>query len=149
MAGRRLVPLAVAVALLVAAGPAAAARHHHHDDARTDTPRAERAIAWFRAHIGETAWEGYCERAVENSFGTEHRYADARSNWESGRGRRHGDWRRAPRGALVFWSTSEHAHVAISLGDGTVLTTSAGGRIGRVRIGFFPRVLGWKRADWA
>ena len=146
MRGRRLIPLAVAVALLVPASPAAARK----DPARTDTPRAERAIAWFRAHLGTTAWEGYCELAVEQSFGTRHRYANARSNWESGRGRQHRDWRRAPRGALVFWSTSADAHVAISLGDGTVLTTSGhGARIGRVPMTWFGRPLGWKRADWA
>ena len=98
--------------------------------------------------MGATAWEDYCELAVENSFGTSARYADALENWNSGTEVRHRDWRKAPRGALVFWRTSAHGHVAISLGDGTVLSTSAGDRIGRVKVTWFKNPLGWKRADW-
>lgn len=144
---RLLILVAVATVLLVVTAPAASARTHSAS-VDTDTPRAERAIAWFHAHIGSTAWEGLCELAVESSFGTAARYADARANWNSGTEVLHRDWRKAPRGALVFWNTSAHAHAAISLGDGTVLTTSAGGRIGRVNVTWFQHPLGWKRADW-
>ena len=147
MPSRLLIPVALATVLLVVTAPAASARKHPAS-VDTDTPRAERAIAWFRAHAGATRWEDFCELAVENSFGTSARFVDARANWNSRAEVRHRDWRKAPRGALVFWNTSAHAHVAVSLGDGTVLSTSVGGHIGRAKVTWFDNPLGWKRADW-
>jgi cell wall-associated NlpC family hydrolase len=54
----------------------------------------------------------------------------------------------APRGALVFYSTSAAGHVALSLGDGTVLSSSANGHIGRVSANFFQNPLGWKNVPF-
>lgn len=106
----------------------------------------ERAIQWFYNHRGSTAYEGRCELAVENAFGTSGRYSTARANW-NGRAQ-NVPVGRAPRGSLVFYNTSSAAHVAVSLGNGTVASSSAGGRIGIVPIGYFQRPLGWGWAPW-
>jgi len=37
--------------------------------------RADDAIAWFAARNGSTAYQGYCEKAVENSYGRTGVYA--------------------------------------------------------------------------
>ena len=53
-----------------------------------------------------------------------------------------------PPSPLVFYNTSYNGHVVISLGNGTVISTSAGGRIGIVGISYFQRPLGWAYAPW-
>jgi NlpC/P60 family len=111
----------------------------------------ERAIQWFYNRIGATNYEGQCERAVENAFGTGSVYASALANW--GARAKQTPYTNAPRGSLVFFKTSEHGHVAISLGGGRVITTSAVGRkIGVVGISFFiapaKPALGWAYAPW-
>jgi hypothetical protein len=111
----------------------------------------ERAIQWFYNRIGATNYEGQCERAVENAFGTGSVYASALANW--GARAKQTPYTNAPRGSLVFYKTSEHGHVAISLGGGRVITTSAVGRkIGVVGISFFiapaKPALGWAYAPW-
>ena len=111
----------------------------------TNSP-IERAIQWFYDHRGATNYEGRCESAVENAFGTSGRYATAIANWNA-RAKQY-PYTAAPRGALVFYNTSAAGHVAVSLGNGTVISTSAGGRIGIVGIGYFQRPLGWAYAPW-
>jgi hypothetical protein len=107
---------------------------------------SERAIQWFYDHMGWTSYEGKCELAVENAFGTSGRYATARANWNA---RTHNyPYTRAPRGSLVFYNTSSAGHVAISLGNGKVASTSAGGRIGTPSISYFQNPLGWSWAPW-
>ena len=107
----------------------------------------ESAIAWYEARMGSTAFEGLCETAVENAFGTREVYATARADWDA-RPDQHADWQNAPRGSLVFYDTSSNGHVAISLGDGNVISTAANHRIGVVPIGYFQNPLGWARAPW-
>ncbi|MFP5023527.1 NlpC/P60 family protein [Pseudonocardia phyllosphaerae] len=109
-------------------------------------PRAEAAISWFQQRMGSTVYEGLCEKAVENAYGVSGKYPTARANWNS-RDRRT-PYSAAPRGALVFYNTSSAGHVAISLGDGRVISTSAGGRIGIVPIGYFQNPLGWAPSPW-
>jgi hypothetical protein len=106
----------------------------------------ERAIQWFSDNNGRTTHEGKCELAVENAFGTSGRYATARANW-SARAQQQ-PYTSAPRGSLVFYHTSAAGHVAISLGNGKVYSTSAGGRIGIVGISSFQNPLGWAYAPW-
>ena len=74
-------------------------------------------------------------------------YANERANWEA-RPDGRADWQNAPRGALVFYNTSADGHVAISLGDGNVVSTVANHRIGVVPIGYFQNPLGWARSPW-
>ncbi|MEJ2865782.1 hypothetical protein [Actinomycetospora flava] len=108
--------------------------------------KIENAIDRFESRIGTTRYEGYCERAVENAYGTQHHYASAREDWRSQD--QHTDWRHAPRGAMVFYDTSANAHVALSLGDGRVVSSSAHGRVGIVPIDHFQRPLGWAYAPY-
>lgn len=98
------------------------------------------------ARLGNTSYEGLCEKAVENAFDRSSVYPSARANWNARAQRT--PYNAAPRGALVFYNTSTNAHVAISLGNGKVITTSAGGRIGIVPISYFQNPLGWARAPW-
>ena len=107
----------------------------------------ERAIQWFYNHTGATNYEGKCELAVENSFGTRGQYATAYTDWQH---RAQHPNSAAPRGTLVFYKTSAAGHATISLGNGTVISSSAAGRkIGISPItGFFNRLLGWGRSPW-
>jgi hypothetical protein len=111
-------------------------------------PRTEAAIAWYLSRMGSSAWEGRCELTAELAYGTSGRYPTARANWMSGATAQHPGVEGAPRGALVFWSTSAAGHVALSLGDGTVLSSSAGGHIGRVPVTYFQNPLGWKQVPF-
>jgi hypothetical protein len=106
----------------------------------------ERAIQWFYNNNGRTNLEGKCELAVENAFGTSGRYTTARANWNARAQQQ--PYTSAPRGSLVFYNTSAAGHVAISLGNGKVYSTSAGGRIGIVGISYFQNPLGWANAPW-
>jgi hypothetical protein len=107
---------------------------------------SERAVQWFYDHMGSGHREGQCELAVEEAFGTRGRYATARANWIARQ--QQFPYGAAPRGGLVFYSTSSAGHVAVSLGNGQVVSTSVGGRIGIASIGHFQNPLGWARAPW-
>ena len=106
----------------------------------------ESAVNRFESFIGTTRYENYCERAVENAFGTQHHYGSAIEDWRSQQ--QHTDWRDAPRGAMVFYNTSSNGHVALSLGDGRVVSSSAHGQVGIVPIDHFQRPLGWAYAPY-
>jgi hypothetical protein len=108
----------------------------------------ERAIQWFYNHKGSTAYEEKCELAVENAFGTSNQYATAYSDWQHRA--QHPNSAAAPRGTLVFYKTSADGHVAISLGNGTVFSSSASGhQIGISPItGWFSPLLGWAPSPW-
>jgi hypothetical protein len=95
-----------------------------------------------------TAYEEKCELAVENSFGTSNQYANAYSDWQHRA--QHPNSTAAPRGTLVFYKTSADGHVAISLGNGTVISSSAAGHeIGISPItGWFSPLLGWAPSPW-
>lgn len=108
--------------------------------------KVEGAIGTFESRIGSTNYENWCERAVENAFGTQGHYASAIQDWESQD--QHTDWRHAPRGAMVFYDTSSDGHVALSLGDGRVVSSSAHHRVGIVPVDFFRRPLGWAYAPY-
>jgi len=108
----------------------------------------ERAIQWFYNRVGATSYEGKCELAVENSFGTEGQYATAYTDWQNRA--QHPNSAAAPRGTLVFYKTSAAGHATVSLGNGTVISTSAAGReIGISPVtGFFTPLLGWAPSPW-
>ncbi len=108
--------------------------------------KIDSAIDRFESTIGSTQYENYCERAVENAFGTQHRYASAIEDWHSQD--QHSDWQDAPRGAMVFYDTSSDGHVALSLGDGRVVSSSAHHQVGIVPIGYFQHPLGWAYAPY-
>ncbi len=108
--------------------------------------KIESAVDRFESKIGSTQYENWCERAVENAFGTQGHYASAIQDWESQD--QHPDWQHAPRGAMVFYDTSSDGHVALSLGDGRVVSSSAHHQVGIVPVGFFQHPLGWAYAPY-
>lgn len=109
------------------------------------TTRGDRAIEWFKAHKGSTAYEEMCELAVELSFGTRGRYPSAIDNWNAQvhAHRAHPGDRTPPRGALVFWRTSVFGHVAVADGSGGEWSTSVNHRIGHASLSYFSNYLGW------
>jgi hypothetical protein len=110
-------------------------------------PKVEAAIGWFESRTGNSSYEELCETAVELAYGTISQYPTARADWLA-RPDKHPDWWNAPRGALVFYDTSADGHVAISLGNGQVVSTSVYHRIGVAPIGFFQNPLGWANEPW-
>jgi hypothetical protein len=110
------------------------------------TQKIDAAIDRFESKIGSTQYENYCERAVENAFGTQHHYASAIEDWHSQQ--QHSDWQHAPKGAMVFYDTSSDGHVALSLGDGRVVSSSAHHQVGIVPVGYFQHPLGWAYAPY-
>ena len=107
--------------------------------------RADDAIAWFAARNGSTAYQGYCEKAVENSYGRTGVYASAIANWNDAvrRGAAHRGDLNPPKGALVFWNISAYGHVGVAKGDGTFWATSVSGAIGTRALPYFSNYLGW------
>jgi hypothetical protein len=110
----------------------------------------EGAIGWFEDHQGSSAYEGLCEEAVEIAYGTIGRYPTAYDDWLAQRDK-HTDWQDAPRGALVFYKPAVDGgdgHIAISLGNGYVISTGVDHRIGVARVDSFPNPLGWAQEPW-
>ena len=107
------------VALLAAAAPRA------HAAAISPRAAASRAIAWAERLDGSARYAWYCERFVENAFGTGGRYETA---WDAAQevGLRRGA---APRGALVFFGPDPtnhgYGHVGISLGGWRMISALA------------------------
>lgn len=113
---------ACVVALTVAVAAAAAPRAHAAVAPRS---AAARAIAWAEQLDGSTRYAWYCERFVENAFGTGGLYESA---WDAAQaiGLHRGT---APRGALVFFrpdpTNHGYGHVGISLGGGRMVSALA------------------------
>lgn len=88
----------------------------------------EQAIAWIKSYpngaLGEPV-ANRCERYMNLAYGLGAGYPTARAHWEAPGVKGQGD---PPRGALVFWNTSNSAgHVALSLGGGRVISTDFDG----------------------
>jgi len=95
---------------------------------RQGNPRTvEQAVAWIQAKMpngapGEPV-QGACERYMNLAYGLGGGYPTALSHWNAA-GPKSGGYSTPPRGALVFWRTSNPAgHVALSLGNGVVVST--------------------------
>ncbi|MEV6272062.1 CHAP domain-containing protein [Kribbella sp. NPDC051936] len=112
--------------------------------------RADDAIAWFAARNGSTAYQGYCEKAVENSYGRSGVYASAIANWNDAvrRGAAHRGDLNPPKGALVFWNISSYGHVGLATGDGNFWATSVNGAIGKRSLPYFSNYLGWAQPNF-
>ncbi|HEY3511574.1 MAG TPA: CHAP domain-containing protein [Kribbella sp.] len=112
--------------------------------------RADDAINWFAARNGSTAYQGYCEKAVENAYGTTGVYASAIANWNDAvrRGAAHKGDLNPPKGALVFWNISSYGHVGVATGDGNFWATSVSGAIGKRALPYFSNYLGWAQPNF-
>lgn len=90
---------------------------------------AAQAIAKARTYTSYAV--GRCDEFVARMYGFDSSgYATAVKNWQgTPSGLRHpGDWN-APAGALMYWSggSTGAGHVAISLGNGSIISTDATG----------------------
>lgn len=104
------------------------------------------AVAWMKAHVGSSGWEHYCEKAVENAYGTTGIWASAIAHWNGASPKHAGD-RNPPAGAFVYWNISAYGHVGISDGAGGFYSTSISGAIGHsTTLSHFSSYLGWTPA---
>ncbi|MDF1605677.1 CHAP domain-containing protein [Nocardioides sp. YIM 152315] len=95
---------------------------------------------------------GQCLEWAREQAGVPSRYADATTAWRHARGRHPGD-ASPPRGAAVYWTggSNGYGHVAISLGNGLVRSSDAGGAgtVGTVPLRYFDRQWDLEYAGWA
>jgi hypothetical protein len=95
---------------------------------------------------------GHCLAWTREQAGVPSRYADATSAWEHASGRRPADTD-PPRGAVVYWTggSSGYGHIAISLGNGRVRSTDAGGagEVATVKISRISSEWDLKYAGWS
>jgi len=108
------------------------------------------AIQWMKNHAGATGWEHYCEMAVENAYGTTGVWPSAIAHWNGAirAGKAHKGDRNPPKGAFVYWNTSQYGHVGIADGSGGFYSTSVGGHIGHGgSLSYFVNYLGWSNAQ--
>ncbi|GGI75154.1 hypothetical protein GCM10011581_10230 [Saccharopolyspora subtropica] len=107
---------------------------------------AQGAIEWFQARIGDTSYQGLCEKAVENAWGTTGVWPSAIAHWKGAvrAGKAHTDGSTPPKGAFVYWDISRYGHVGIADGKGGFYATSVNGAIGHANsLSYFDNYLGW------
>jgi hypothetical protein len=103
------------------------------------------AVAWYRAHLGSTAYQGYCEKAAENAYGTTGIWASANAHW-NGASPKHTSGT-PPLGSFVYWNISAYGHVGIADGSGGIYASSIGGKIGHASsVHYFNNYRGWTPA---
>lgn len=92
------------------------------------TSKAENALKWANARIGETIWDNLCESFVEEAYGRSFRYGSAIAHYNAVRSQVKTTGT-PPKGAVVFYAAAEinygWGHVMISRGDGSYVTTAA------------------------
>jgi|SRR5262245_956210 len=95
---------------------------------------------------------GYCLQQTRLWCGISSRYPDASTAWANTNDR-HPGGRKPPRGAAVYWTGGSHGygHIALSLGDGKIRSTDAGGsgRVATVQLGWVEAHWGLRYAGWA
>lgn len=105
------------------------------------------AIEWYQARKGSTKYEGMCEMAAENAYGTTGVWPSAIAHWNGAikAGKAHKGDKNPPKGAFVYWNTSQYGHVGIADGNGGFWASSVGGAIGHSNdFGYYGNVyLGW------
>ncbi|MEZ2388366.1 SH3 domain-containing protein [bacterium RCC_150] len=120
--------------------------------AQSGGSREAKAVAYARSMIGNTSLGGWCEVFAARAYGNSFSFPNAISNyrWQAARGRIHTD-KNPPAGALVYYSSPRwdagNGHVAISNGNGQVITTLEPGQPISVKsITWPPGYLGWAYA---
>lgn len=126
--------------------------------APTASSKASKAVAWGNSMMGSTAYNGWCERFVENAYGTSGKYASALAAFNAlkAAGTMKYTTTNIPAGSLVFsrndWDGG-YGHVMIARGDGTFINPAstvrvsnnpAGGTTNQYRfLGWSPAPAGW------
>lgn len=110
--------------------------------------KADRAVAWANSMVGATGYDGWCERFVENAYGTSGRYGSALANFNAQQAAgRISTSTNVPAGALAFFRNpydGGYGHVEISRGDGSFVSTAATVRV--VGFSYGGTFLGWSPA---
>jgi len=126
------------------AGPAQKARM---PVARSD---AHEIIASARRSDSNTP--GYCLQWTREQADIPAGFPDAATAWRHAAGKHSGD-RTPPAGAAVYWTGGSRGfgHIAISLGDGRVRSTDAGGagQVSTVKVGWVSKEWGLRYAGWS
>lgn len=127
----------------------------------SETPHRAMAVASVEQRIERASaaigrgsdYSGMCEKFVRTCFGLPARYPSARQAWEATKRRRAGT---APEGVPVFWDivsgvNKDFDHVALSVGGGACISTSAGpGRtVARVGIADLTKRWGMVYRGWS
>lgn len=108
------------------------------------TPKG--AVQWYKNHVGSTSWQGLCEKAAENAYGTSGVWPSAIAHWKGAP--QHPGGKNPPKGAFVYWNISGDGHVGISDGSGGAYATSVNGAIGHIKdLNYYNNYLGWTPAD--
>ncbi len=90
---------------------------------------AQAAVEWAMSQVGVHRDAGYCLRFVDLAYGRTSGPASAYLVWTGSPSALHRTSGVPPRGALVLWSSAigrGHGHIAISLGDGRMVSTTRG-----------------------
>jgi hypothetical protein len=143
--GVALMPTGVAVAA-PAVAPVSHVQPGHVQPNSAGDGTAGGAIAWMQGHAGSSGWEGYCEMAVENAWGTTGVWPSAIDHWNGAvqYGKAHPGDPNPPAGAFVYWNISQYGHVGIADGNGGFYSSSLGAAIGHAdSVYYFASYLGW------
>lgn len=90
---------------------------------------AEQAVQWALSQVGVFRDSGYCLRFVDLAYGRTSGPASAYQVWTQSPASLHHVSGTPPRGAVVVWSSAiggGHGHIAVSLGDGRMVSTTGG-----------------------
>ncbi len=89
----------------------------------------EAAVRWALSQVGVNRDSGFCLRFVDLAYGRTSGPASAHQVWTLSDTSLHHSTGTPPRGSVVVWSSDiggGHGHIAISLGDGTMVSTTSG-----------------------
>ncbi len=95
-------------------------------DGYSNPRSAEQAVAWALSQVGVVRDAGFCLRFAGFGIWAQFRPGSAYPVWTGPQ--RAAPHRGCPRGALVVWSSAigrGHGHIAISLGDGRMVSTTS------------------------
>jgi cell wall-associated NlpC family hydrolase len=90
---------------------------------------AQEAVTWALGQVGVFRDSGHCLRFVDLAYGRTSGPPSAHMVWTLGPPALRHAGGNAPRGAVVVWSSAiggGHGHIAISLGDGRMVSTTDG-----------------------
>jgi len=105
-----------------------------------------------RAEQDDTNAVGYCLQWCREKAGIDPLYGDAATAWAHTHDRHPGALD-PPRGALAYWTGGSHGygHIAVSVGNGRIRSTDAGGagRVATVPLAWVRNTWGLPYAGWA
>lgn len=111
---------------------------------------AQDAVNYGLAQIGgPTVWHGLCDHFVAQCYGWGHSgFGSAAQQWAA-MTQKNKD-KNPPLGALVFWRSIPYGHVALSCGDGTVISTDilVSGGVSRVPLDMVSQKWGISYLGW-